>query len=95
MNFRQVHPYPCFVNGKASVVEHLNVRSIYDNLEDNVIFEYELATIDGVFCGIGRFELNAETYSTWDASSIGAYQIVCAGVGLELVEVTKSVSFEV
>lgn len=93
MNFKQVKPYPCFVNGAPAVIENINLTSIEDNLENYVKFKYTLTTSDGAACGAGIYELDAETYPLWDASANGAYRLVCEGIGLELVDVSLSVKF--
>jgi hypothetical protein len=84
MFFKDVEPVNAFCNGKQVTVEKVNVQSIYDNLFDEVKFKYTLADKDGVYAGEGAFILTPDRYKQWDASAEGAYQLVCAGIGLEL-----------
>ena len=81
-----------YVNGKQSVIEAINVQSVFDNLFDHVTFKYTLLDANGVQCGEGSFELKGEeAYKTWDASADGAYKIVIAGLGLEAVAGKSSI----
>ena len=87
MILKQVKASPAFCNGKKMTVEQINVTSIFDNLVDHVKFKYTMYDKDGVFAGEAVFELKgAEEYGTWDASIYGAYQIVCKGIGLTLLQ---------
>jgi hypothetical protein len=85
-----------YVNGKQTTIEAINVQSVFDNLFDHVVFRYALLDAHGVQCGEGSFELKGEEqYTTWDASADGAYKIVIAGLGLEVLPtVDKSSIFE-
>jgi hypothetical protein len=85
-----------YANGKQVTVEAINVQSVFDNLFDHVIFKYTLLDANGVQCGEGSYELRGEEfYTTWDASPEGAYHIVIAGLGLEVLPtVDKSSIFE-
>lgn len=85
MMLKQIKPAKAFCNGVCVTVENINVRSVDDNLVDAVTFRYTLATADGVWAGEGSHSLTPDTYSTWDATDRGAYEIVCAAIGLELV----------
>ena len=92
----KVTPQIAYANGKQSVIEAINVQSVFDNLFDHVVFRYTLLDANSVQCGEGSFELKGEeAYKTWDASPEGAYQIVIAGLGLEVLStVDKSSIFE-
>jgi hypothetical protein len=92
----KVTPQIAYANGKQSVIEAINVQSVFDNLFDHVVFRYTLLDAHGVQCGEGSYELKGEEiYKTWDASPEGAYTIVIAGLGLELLPtVDKSSIFE-
>jgi len=92
----KVTPQIAYANGKQVMVEAINVQSVLDNLFDHVVFRYILLTKNGVQCGEGAYELNGEEqYTKWDASPEGAYKIVIAGLGLEIVPmVGKSSIFE-
>lgn len=85
MQFKDVTPFPAFVTGNKVTVEKINVTSVYDNLVDFAKFKYTLATADGATAGDGIFELKPEQYPEWDATDYGAYSIVCAALGLELL----------
>lgn len=89
MNLKQVKPAKAFCNGVCVTVENINVQSVLDNLVDSVTFRYALATADGVWAGEGSHSLTPENYGTWDASDRGAYEIVCAAIGLELLPDVK------
>jgi hypothetical protein len=82
----QVKPYTAFANGKRMVATKLNVVSIQDNLFDHVVFKYTLLDANNSWAGESTFELNGiAEYSTWFATPEGAYEIVAAGIGLEIV----------
>ena len=82
----QVKPYTAFANGKRMVATKLNVVSIQDNLFDHVVFKYTLLDEGNGWAGESTYELKGiEEYSTWDATPSGAYEIVAAGIGLEIV----------
>jgi hypothetical protein len=82
----QVKPQAAFANGKRMVATKLNVVSIQDNLFDHVVFKYTLLDANNSWAGESTFELNGiEEYSTWFATPEGAYEIVAAGIGLEIV----------
>lgn len=85
MIFKQVKPFPAFCNGTNLVVEQVNVQSVKDNLVDEVTFKYTLATAEGAWAGEGAYTLGADRYKEWDATDRGAYEIVCAGIKLELL----------
>jgi hypothetical protein len=81
-----IKPYTAFANGKRMVATKLNVTSIKDNLFDRVVFLYTLLDADNGWAGESTYELNGiEEYTTWDATPSGAYEIVAAGIGLEIV----------
>ena len=68
--------------------------SISDNLCDHVIFKYTLLDAGGAWAGESTYELKGlDQYSTWFATPEGAYVIVAAGIGLELVEKDTKVMF--
>jgi hypothetical protein len=92
----KVTPQIAYANGKQVTVEAINVQSVFDNLFDHVIFKYTLLDANCVQCGEGSYELRGEEfYTTWDASPEGAYKIVIAGLGLEVLPTAdKSSIFE-
>jgi hypothetical protein len=92
----KVTPSIGYCNGKQHTIEAINVQSVFDDLFSRVIFRYLLLTKNGVQCGEGSYELNGEEqYTKWDASPQGAYEIVIAGLGLEILPtVSKSSIFE-
>ena len=82
----KVKPYTAFANGKRMVATKLNVVSIQDNLFDHVVFKYTLLDANNSWAGESTYELNGiAEYSTWFATPEGAYEIVAAGIGLEIV----------
>jgi hypothetical protein len=82
----QVKPQAAFANGKRMVATKLNVVSIQDNLFDHVVFKYTLLDATNSWAGESTYELNGiAEYSTWFATPEGAYEIVAAGIGLEIV----------
>lgn len=93
----QIKPQAAFANGKRMVATQFNVVSISDNLFDHVIFKYTLLDANGAWAGESTYELNGiEEYSKWFATPEGAYIIVAAGIGLELIEKdTKAMFTEV
>jgi hypothetical protein len=91
----KVTPQIAYVNAKQATIEAVNVTSVFDNLFDHAILKYTLLDKNGVHCGEGAYELKGERYAEWDASPEGAYQIVIAGLGLEVSPtVDKSSIFE-
>jgi hypothetical protein len=89
----QIKPQAAFANGKRMVATQFNVVSIGDNLFDHVTFKYTLLDASGAWAGESTYELDASNYSTWDATPAGAYKIVAAGIGVEIVEQDKKVEF--
>jgi hypothetical protein len=80
-------PVKAFTNtGKLTLATQLNVESKYDNLFDRVIFGYLLLDAENQRCGESTFSLvGRETYCTWDTTPEGAFEIVAAGIGVEIV----------
>lgn len=82
-----IKPTKAFANGKKVTATQLNVVSIQDNLFDHVVFKYTLFDAANKWAGESTFELvGLEDYSTWDTTPSGAYGIVAAGVGLEIIK---------
>ena len=95
MKTAQIKPHVAFANGKRMVATQFNVVSIQDNLFDHVIFKYTLLDAGGAWAGESTYELNGiDQYSTWFATPEGAYVIVAAGIGLELVETDTKAMFD-
>ncbi len=87
MQVVKVKPAVAYANGKRSIATHLNVESVFDNLFTKVIFKYTLFDDACQWCGESTYELNGiEEYSTWFATPSGAFEIVAAGIGLEIVK---------
>jgi hypothetical protein len=85
VEYKEIKPHWGLFNGVRLQVERITVVSIADNLKTRVVFKYILSGGDGIQAGEGVYALNETNYSTWDASEDGAYQIVCAAIGVELV----------
>jgi hypothetical protein len=86
-------PAVAYTNGKQSTINAINVQSVADNLFDAVTFRYILFNTEGGHCGEGAFDLKGEEqYKTWDASPEGAYTIVIAGLGLEILPTVSRTS---
>jgi hypothetical protein len=82
----QIKPQIAFANGKRMMATQFNVVSIQDNLFDHVIFKYTLFDENMVWSGESTYELNGlEQYQTWFATPEGAFEIVAAGIGLEII----------
>lgn len=82
----QIKPAKAYVNGQQKVATQFNVKSLNDNLYDEVTFLYTLLDENGVWAGEATHSLNGrENYIAWDATASGAYTIVAAGIGLEIV----------
>jgi hypothetical protein len=75
----------CYTNGKRLEATQIGVVSVSDNLIDDVTFKYTLLCEDGVFAGEATHRLQGESYKEWDASAKGAYELVCKGIGVEIV----------
>jgi hypothetical protein len=80
-------PVKAFTNtGKLTIATQLNVESKYDNLFDHVVFCYLLLDANNQRCGESTFSLvGREAYCTWYATPEGAFEIVAAGIGVEIV----------
>jgi hypothetical protein len=82
----QIKPAKAYVNGKQMIATKFNVKSLNDNLYDEVTFLYTLLDENGVWAGEATHSLTGrENYLAWDATASGAYTIVAAGIGLEIV----------
>jgi hypothetical protein len=91
-----IRPQASFANGKRVTATQFTVVSISDNLFDHVVFKYTLFDEKMGYAGESTFELDASNYSTWDTTPAGAYKIVAAGIGVEIVEEdTKAMFIEV
>lgn len=85
MQVVKVKPSVCYANGKRMIATHLNVQSVFDDLFTHVIFKYTLLDDNGQWAGESTYELDGiEQYSTWFATPSGAFEIVAAGIGLEI-----------
>jgi len=93
----KISPAKAYVNGKQMIATQFNVKSLNDNLHDEVTFLYTLLDENGVWCGEATTALSGrEAYLTWDATATGAHKIVADAIGLEIVEdAPKLFSFEV
>jgi hypothetical protein len=84
----QITPQIAFANGKRMMATQFNVVSIQDNLFDHVIFKYTLFDENMVWSGESTYELvGLEQYQTWFATPEGAFEIVAAGIGLNIIPV--------
>jgi hypothetical protein len=83
----QIVPVKAFTNtGKLTLATQLNVESKFDNLFDRVIFGYVLIGDDNQRCGESTFSLvGLDQYITWDTTAANAFEIVAAGIGVEIV----------
>ena len=83
----QIKPQIVFANGKRMSATQFNVMSIQDNLFDQVIFKYTLFDENMVWAGESTAELvGLEQYQKWDATPEGAFAIVAAGIGVEIIK---------
>jgi hypothetical protein len=83
----KVKPAKAYVNGKQMIATQFNVKSLNDNLHDEVTFLYTLLDENGTWCGEATTALSGrDNYLTWDATATGAYKIVADAIGLEIVE---------
>lgn len=81
-----IKPAVAFANGQRHIAIQFQVKSVFDNLFDHVIFKYSLLDQNGQQSGEGAYELKGrDAYQTWDASAEGAYNIVAKGLDLEIV----------
>jgi hypothetical protein len=90
----QITPQIAFANGKRMMATQFNVVSIQDNLFDHVIFKYTLFDENMVWSGESTYELlGLEQYQTWFATPEGAFEIVAAGIGLNIIPVAGKTVF--
>jgi hypothetical protein len=81
----KIKPYTAFFHGKKATATGLNVVSVQDNLFDHVVFKYTLLDENNQWAGESTYELKGlAAYQTWFATPEGAFEIVAAGIGLEL-----------
>lgn len=92
MKYLPVKPAMAFCNGTNRTITMMNVQSVRDNLFDEVTFKYTLASDSGEWAGEGAYTLGPDKYGEWDATPRGAYEMVAAGIGLELVVEAPTVS---
>lgn len=91
-----IKPSVAYANGKRVIAEKFSVKSLNDNLHDEVTFLYTLLDANGVWCGESVHILSGrENYTKWDATASGAHKIVAQAIGLEIVdEAPKLFDFE-
>jgi hypothetical protein len=97
MLYKRVLPLDTFYKGQRVQIENINVVSVADNLIDEVTLKYVVASGDVGFeqyVGEGAITVGADKYASWDASALGAYQIVCEAIGFELCMPNKLYEFE-
>lgn len=83
----QIAPQIVFANGKRMSATQFNVVSIQDNLFDHVIFKYTLFDDASQWAGESTYALvGLAQYQTWFATPEGAFEIVAAGIGLEIIK---------
>lgn len=92
----KIKPAVAYANGKRMEATQITVVSVQDNLFDHVIFKYTLLDANGAWAGESTFTLSGlEEYTQWDTSAEGAFEIVAAGIGLEIIkEDTKTLFIE-
>ena len=91
----QIKPAKAYVNGKQMIATKFNVKSLNDNLHDEVTFLYTLLDESGIWAGEATTGLSGrENYLTWDATASGAYQIVADAIGLEIIPTVSGKLFE-
>lgn len=92
----KIKPAKAYVNGKQMIATQFNVKSLNDNLYDEVTFLYTLLDEHGVWAGEATTSLSGrDNYVTWDATASGAHKIVAEAIGLEIVdEAPKLFDFE-
>jgi hypothetical protein len=92
----QIKPAVAFANGKRVVATQFNVKSLNDDLFENVTFLYTLLDEHGIWCGESVHILSGrDNYVAWDATATGAHMIVAQAIGLEIVdEAPKLFDFE-
>ena len=98
MLYKRVLPLDAFYKSQRVQIENINVVSVADNLVDEVTFKYTVASGDVGFeqyVGEGAITISPDKYATWDASALGAYQIVCEAIGLELCTPHKLYEFAI
>jgi hypothetical protein len=82
-----IKPVLAFANGQRMIATQFNVTSVKDNLFDFVVFEYTLFDEANQWAGASTFTLDTiEKYQTWFATPEGAFEIVAAGIGLEIIK---------
>jgi hypothetical protein len=83
----QIKPEKHFANAKKVMTTQFNVKSLNDNLYDEVTFLYTLLDESGNWLGEATTTLSGrENYLQWDATATGAYKIVADAVGFEIVD---------
>jgi len=84
---KTIKPYKVPTSEGMCDVSVMAVKSIYDNLEDNVTFQADFFIQRGrelIHTNQVNVSLGADTYKTWDATMEGAYKLVAKKIGLTI-----------
>lgn len=84
-----IQPVTIWVNGQSKTANYIIARSIYDDLNTEAIFYYQLTDDQsGSVVTDGNVTMSGQDYIDWDASAdinLAAYEYLCEQLNLILV----------
>jgi len=84
-----IQPVTIWVNGQSKTANYIIARSIYDDLNTEAIFYYQLTDDQsGSVVTDGNVTMSGQDYIDWDASAdinFAAYEYLCEQLNLILV----------
>ena len=84
-----IQPVTIWVNGQSKTANYIIARSIYDDLNTEAIFYYQLTDDQsGSVVTDGNVTMSGQDYIDWDASpdiNLAAYEYLCEQLNLILV----------
>ena len=81
---KPIKPVKIFTDGKFVDAIGITVISAFDNLKDEVTFQYSIFIGPSEVFDKSIVTLRGDEYHTWDSTELGAYQLVANKVGFEL-----------
>ena len=84
-----IQPVTIWVNGQSKTANYIIARSIYDDLNTEAIFYYQLTDdATGATVTDGNVTMTGQDYIDWDSSqdiNLAAYEYLCEQLNLILV----------
>lgn len=83
-----ITPVPTFYNGQTVDLTQLQVFCVWDNLENESKFYYELCDITDEVCQTGNLIMTGSDYTTWKTEgniNLAAYQWVATQLNVTII----------